>query len=105
MSTQNQIQLKDLVINVGEIKSAAKVIRSINHPFRLDILKAINDAGTITVTDLWVQLRVEQSECSQGLAIMRKEGILLTERSGKNILYSINYTRLNYIVELIGKLK
>jgi DNA-binding transcriptional ArsR family regulator len=53
----------------------------------------------MTVTEIYVKLRVEQSVASQHLAIMRKAGYLNTSRDGKNIFYSINKDRLKVLME------
>ena len=51
----------------------------------------------MTVTEMYVKLRIEQSVASQHLAILRRANIVLTKREGKFIFYSVNYAR---IVEL-----
>ena len=45
----------------------------------------------MTVTDIYVKLRLEQSVASQHLAILRKAGVVQTERDGKFIFYSLGY--------------
>jgi DNA-binding transcriptional ArsR family regulator len=48
----------------------------------------------MTVTEIYVKLRLEQSVASQHLAILRKAGFVDTLRDGKFIYYSVNYERL-----------
>lgn len=66
------------------------------------MLKQIDEQGKITVTELYVKLRLEQSVASQHLAILRKAGFVKTERDGKFIYYSVNTDRLQEVNELVG---
>jgi len=93
-----------LTINLLNIKKAALVLRAINHKLRQQMLKQIDEQGRITVTELYVKLRLEQSVASQHLAILRKAGFVKTERDGKFIYYSVNTDRLQEVNELVGNL-
>ena len=86
-----------LDIDYYNIKKAAMVFRSLNHTLRQQAIKTIHENKRITVTELYVKLRLEQSVASQHLAILRKAGIVLTLRDGKFIYYSINYSRIKEI--------
>ena len=89
---------------ITTVKKAYLVIRSINHKLRQQILQLLHDNQRLTVTELYVKLRLEQSVASQHLAILRRNGIVTTERDGKYIHYSVNYERLNEVKELAGRL-
>ena len=84
-------------IDTHNIKKAAMVLRALNHRLRQQILLTINENKKLTVTDLYVKLRIEQSVASQHLAILRKAGIVSTERGGKCIYYAINPSRIEEI--------
>jgi DNA-binding transcriptional ArsR family regulator len=58
----------------------------------------------ITVTEIYIKLKLEQSVASQHLAILRKAGIVSTERDGKCIFYSVNYNRLKQVHEIAKEL-
>lgn len=88
---------EDFKIDAIQLKKAALVFRAINHKLRQQIMKFISQQGKITVTQIYVKLRLEQSVASQHLAILRKAGFVTTERDGKFIYYSINQSRLNEI--------
>jgi DNA-binding transcriptional ArsR family regulator len=85
---------KDLRVDLLQLKKAALVLRAINHKLRQQILKLIQQKERITVTEIYVKLRLEQSVASQHLAILRKAGFVTTERDGKFIYYSVNNQRL-----------
>ena len=47
---------------------------------------------------------LEQSVASQHLAILRKAGIVNTERDGKFIFYTVNYKRIDEISQFVKDL-
>lgn len=93
-----------LKIDVLKIKKAALILRAINHKLRQQIIKMINEQKRITVTELYVNLRLEQSVASQHLAILRKAGFVKTTRDGKFIYYSVNKPRLEELHKFIDDL-
>jgi DNA-binding transcriptional ArsR family regulator len=80
------------------------VLRAINHKLRQQILKLIDENGKMTVTEIYVKLRLEQSVASQHLAILRKAGFVKTEREGKFIYYSVNAERLEELNKFVKEL-
>jgi DNA-binding transcriptional ArsR family regulator len=58
----------------------------------------------MTVTEIYIQLRLEQSVASQHLAILRKAGFVNTDRDGKFIYYSVNHNRLDELNRFIDDL-
>jgi len=95
-----------LQIDYHNIKKASLILRSLNHKLRQQILKIIYEERKITVTEIYVKLRLEQSVASQHLAILRKAGIVTTQREGKFIYYTINDKRVEaierFVKDLIG---
>lgn len=94
-----------LPIDVLPLKKAALVLRAVNHPLRQQMLKLIHQNNKMTVTEIYIKLRLEQSVASQHLAILRKAGFVNTSRDGKFIYYSTNEDRLveihNFTKELL----
>lgn len=86
-----------LKINFHNLKKAALVLRSLNHKLRQQILTLIETEKKITVTEIYVRMRLEQSVASQHLAILRRSGIVTTQRDGKFIYYTVNYKRIEEI--------
>ncbi|MFN4975094.1 MAG: ArsR/SmtB family transcription factor [Bacteroidota bacterium] len=85
-------------------KKAALILRSINHKLRQQIIKLLDESQKMTVTEIYVKLRLEQSVASQHLAILRRAGIVATTRDGKFIYYSVNYNRLAEVVKFVESL-
>jgi len=94
----------DLKVDLLNVKKASLILRAINHKLRQQILKLIDEQGKITVTDIYVKLRLEQSVASQHLAILRKAGFVKTERDGKFIYYKVNPARLEDLNKFIESL-
>ena len=92
----------ELKIDYHAVKKAALILRSINHKLRLQIVQLINEHGQMTVTEIYIKLRLEQSVASQHLAILRKTQIVKTTREGKFIHYSINHDRLTEIDKFVA---
>lgn len=93
-----------LKIDLLNVKKAAMILRAVNHKLRQQILKLIDEQGRITVTEIYVKLRLEQSVASQHLAILRKAGFVKTDRDGKFIYYSVNSSRLEELNQFIDAL-
>ena len=85
-------------------KKASLILRSINHKLRQQVIKLLDEHQKMTVTEIYVKLRLEQSVASQHLAILRRAGIVSTSRDGKFIFYSVNYTRLAEVVQFVETL-
>jgi DNA-binding transcriptional ArsR family regulator len=94
----------ELKIDVIQLKKAALILRAINHKLRQQILKLVHQNGKMTVTEIYVKLRLEQSVASQHLAILRKAGYVTTNRDGKFIYYSVNNDRLIQVHDFIYEL-
>lgn len=91
-------------VDLLNVKKAGLVIRAVNHKLRQQILKLIDEHGKITVTELYVKLRLEQSVASQHLAILRKAGFVQTVRDGKFIYYSVNADRMKELNRFVDEL-
>jgi DNA-binding transcriptional ArsR family regulator len=109
MKYSNSMQPGEEIDNIPDIdyfniKKAAMALRSLNHKLRQQVIKTIDENKRITVTQLYIRLRLEQSVASQHLAILRKAGIVSTERDGKFIFYTVNFPRIKAINEYVKNL-
>jgi ArsR family transcriptional regulator, virulence genes transcriptional regulator len=100
-SNQTQTLVKIDYLNV---KKAAMVLRALNHKLRQQIIKMLEENTKMTVTDLYIQLRLEQSVASQHLAILRRANVVKTERDGKYIYYRVNEDRVEQINKIVENL-
>lgn len=106
--SKNEITLSqssgEVKLDYNELRKAVLVLRAVNHKLRQEIIDLLETNGQMTVTDLYVKLRLEQSVASQHLAILRRAGVVITEREGKFIYYGLDKNRLAQINGLVEKL-
>ena len=95
---------EDIQLDYAELRKAVLVLRAINHKLRQRIIGLLEENESMTVTDIYIKLRLEQSVASQHLAILRRAGVVSTERQGKFINYSLNKERLAQISQLVDDL-
>ncbi|HTG56763.1 MAG TPA: metalloregulator ArsR/SmtB family transcription factor [Niabella sp.] len=95
---------EELTLDTLAIKKAALILRAFNHKLRQQILKLIDNQEKVTVTEIYVKLRIEQSVASQHLAILRKADFVKTERDGKFIYYTVNTQRMKDLNKFVGEL-
>ncbi len=98
-NTDNPIKL-----DYNLLRKAVLVLRAVNHKLRQSIVQLLEENKRLTVTEIYVKLRLEQSVASQHLAILRRAGVVITERDGKYIFYSLNHDRIAEIAQLVEEL-
>ncbi len=91
-------------LDYANLRKAVMVLRAVNHKLRQRIIDLLEESDALTVTDIYIKLRLEQSVASQHLAILRRAGVVLTEREGKFIYYSLDKERLEQISKLVEDL-
>jgi DNA-binding transcriptional ArsR family regulator len=90
-----------LKMDFTALKRAASVLRALNHKLRQQMLMLMSENGRLTVTQIYIRLRIEQSVASQHLAILRAAGVVKTERDGKFIYYTVNAARLDELASIV----
>lgn len=95
---------KDNSFDLHTLKKAVLVLRSVNHALRQEMIDLIEANAKMTVTEIYVKMRIEQSVASQHLALLRRSGVLATERDGKNIYYTVNKDRITEINQVLKEL-
>lgn len=91
--------------NIKELKKSATAFRAVSHPLRqriIDLLK-VKDC---CVTEVYSKLHIDQSVASQHLILLRKAGVVSSERRGKYVYYSLIRPKYNEIVsvsKLLGR--
>ena len=103
MNTIN-VPAEELVIESLPLKKAALVYRAINHKLRQQILHLLHQNHRMQVTKIYEKLNLEQSVASQHLAILRKAGLVVTERQAKFIYYSVCYQKIKEMHDQAAKL-
>lgn len=89
-----------LSIDEQVLRKAALNYRATNNHLRQKILRLIHERAFANVTTIYEKLNIEQSVASTHLAVLRRAGLVYTEREGKSIRYAINYQRLKLLHEV-----
>ena len=101
LSNSDKVEIK---LDYNILRKAVLVLRSVNHKLRQSMIKLLEENEEMTVTELYVKLRLEQSVASQHLAILRRAGVVGTRREGKFIYYALNKDRISEIAGMIDEL-
>ena len=104
MAPNSKTLVPDIKIDYQLLRKSVLVLRAVNHKLRQEIIRLIESEKRMTVTDIYVRLRLEQSVASQHLALLRRAGVVITEREGKFIYYSIDKQRIAEIARLLNEL-
>ena len=84
----------ELGIETSNIKNAALLLRALNNSLRQKILQFIHLNSRVTVTEVHIEFRIEQSVASDHLGILRAAKLVVNERKGRFIFYEVNYKEL-----------
>jgi ArsR family transcriptional regulator len=84
-------------LNQLQLDNTAEIYRALSHPLRLAIMDFIDKNEATSVNNIYSSLALEQSITSQHLRILRLSNLVLTQREGKNIIYSLNYPQLKLL--------
>jgi len=71
------------------VAHAAEMLRQLAHPVRLKIVDLLNTADELPVCEITEYLGLMQSATSQHLNQMRRAGLLVAQRRGKAVWYSV----------------
>ncbi|TAD90130.1 MAG: transcriptional regulator [Bacteroidetes bacterium] len=91
---------KEFTLDLVTLRKAEIIIKALNHPVRLLLIKLLHDKEELTVTEMYMKLRLEQSVVSQHLAVLRRAGIVVTRREGKFIYYNMKVARIIEIYKI-----
>lgn len=92
-------------LDLKKLEKAAFMLKSLAHPTRMAIIDLLDQQEKLSVSEIYEALDTEQSLVSHHLNNMRLNGILTSERSGKQIYYSIVDKSITSIIECICNCK
>ena len=87
-----------------QLHQSVALLHALNHRLRQGILELLADGARLTVTEIFTILRIEQSVASQHLAILRAARLVVPERDGKFIYYTLASDRLSRLLDLVANL-
>ena len=91
----------ELAIEASDIKKAVLLLRAIEHPLRQKILQFMSSKVQVYVTEVHTEFKVEQSVASDHLGILRDAKLVLAQRKGRFIYYSVNIEGLERLHRLL----
>ena len=91
---------ESLRLDFLHLKKTMIILRAINHKLRQQLIKLLDERKKMTVTEIYIELRIEKSVASQHLAMLRRAGLVIETRDGKFIYYTLNYKRVKEINDL-----
>jgi DNA-binding transcriptional ArsR family regulator len=66
----------------------AEFFKTLGHPARIRVLELLSERE-MAVSELLPELRLEASNLSQQLAVLRRAGLVTTRREGSQVYYSL----------------
>lgn len=95
--------MSHIVIDLSKLELAASKLRAISHPLRIAIIDLLANGKKLSVTEIYEALDIEQATASHHLNILKGKGLLVSNREGKKIYYSLKNMTLTDIIECINK--
>ena len=71
------------------LEESTETLRAIAHPIRLLIIDMLYHRKTLTVTEIYETLDIEQAVASHHLRILKDKDVLTVRRDGKNSYYAL----------------
>ncbi|MFN3675693.1 MAG: ArsR/SmtB family transcription factor [Sphingomonas pseudosanguinis] len=94
----------DLATFEARAGQVADTLKTIGNARRLMLLCKLVEHGEVTVGDLARDVGLSQSACSQHLARMRDEGLVIYRRESQTLWYAIADTRVQTLLATLYQL-
>ena len=91
-------------IDIQKLLFAARRMRIITLPARLEIIKIISENEKINVTQIVSMVNMKQAETSAHLILLEQYGILNKTRIGRESFYSLNQEGMDEIIRISEEL-
>ena len=91
--------------SVEKLQKVAKILKVIAHPVRLEILQVLEENEPLDVSTICATLgaECEISMLSHHLAKMKDNGVLISEKKGKQVFYQIADRQMLSIFDCMEK--
>jgi ArsR family transcriptional regulator len=91
-------------VKAGQLDDVVDVCNMLSDPTRAGIVASVA-RGPKSVGELCQELKVNQPTASHHLAILRMGKLLIRQRRGKQMMYSLNSERLKPVEKFLAELK
>lgn len=92
-------------LDIETLTRIAQILKCIAHPVRLSVVEILDQEERLTVGELREKTGLEQSLLSHHLIKMKDKGVLVSERKGKHIIYSLKDRHIVRIFDCMEKCK
>ncbi|WP_017257700.1 ArsR/SmtB family transcription factor [Pedobacter arcticus] len=72
-----------------KLEKAAYILKTVAHPLRLSVIDLLSVKDRMSVNEICMALACEQSLLSHHLSNMRLKGLLMSEKQGVQVFYSL----------------
>jgi DNA-binding transcriptional ArsR family regulator len=79
----------------------AEVCKTFGHPKRLMVITTLRE-NELTVTEIAEQTKIDVSNLSQHLHLLRDKGIVTTRREGTKIFYRLSHPNIGKALDLMS---
>ena len=93
------------LIDIERLKKMADILKVIAHPIRLSIVQLLEREEKLSVNEICKRLKTEQSLTSHHLSNMKLRGVLVSQREGKKVFYSLKLTEVSDIFDCLAGCK
>jgi DNA-binding transcriptional ArsR family regulator len=90
-------------LDITKLEEVAGRLRSLAHPTRIAIISLLDDKGTLNVTEIYFKLHIEQTTASHHLNILKRAGVLVSKKEGKQKFYSLKTEAIALIADCLNK--
>lgn len=92
------------LFNERRLRIAGLVFPAAEHKLRLSLLEFIQKRDKVTLKEAASGTNIEEGILARHFAILRRAGILMSQREAKDIYYMIDYERIHAINQAIDLL-
>lgn len=90
--------------NFQFLEAATETLRAVAHPHRLLIVEMLFRKRSMTVTEIYEELQIEQAVASHNLRILKDRGVVTVRRDGKNSYYALSNDEYFDIIKVLHTL-
>ncbi len=84
------------------VKLTAELFKTLGHPARIKILLMLAE-GERCVCEMIGQIDIEQSNFSQHLGVLKRQGLIEARKDGQKVIYKISYPSILDLVRAAEK--
>lgn len=91
------------MMSPASLAKIAEVVKTIGHPQRIEIIEVLRTFPSLTVHGIQEKMRtkIEQSLLSHHLIKMKDKGILISNKEGSSVYYSIRVSDILRLLECL----